>query len=113
MSLIQKRQEYVDLLSTSLAEAIDKLSKSDGVKRISLFGSYVRGKADLFTDLDILVIMDTPKPFLEREKEVYALLALPVDADILCYTPDEFERLKKTPFFQKVLAEEVVLYEKE
>ncbi len=44
MSLVQKRQEYVNLLSTSLAEAIDKLSKSDSVRQISLFGSYVRGK---------------------------------------------------------------------
>lgn len=113
MSLTEKREEYVNLLSTSLAEAIDKLSKSDSVQRISLFGSYVRRKADLFTDLDILIIMDTPKPFLERTKEVYTLLALPVDADILCYTPDEFEKLKKTPFFQQILAEEVILYEKE
>ncbi len=57
--------------------------------------------------------MDTPKPFLERVKEVYTLLALPVDADILCYTPDDFERSKKSPFFHKILAEEVILYEKE
>lgn len=112
MSLAKKREEYINLLSTSLAVAIDKLSKSDNVNRISLFGSYARSKADLFTDLDILIIMDTHKPFLERMKEVYALLALPVDADILCYTPQEFERLKKRPFFQKILAEEVILYEK-
>jgi len=113
MSLAEKREEYVNLLKTSLTQIIDKLSKSDNVKRISLFGSYTRGKADLFTDLDILIIMDTPKPFLERTKEVYALLALPVDADILCYTPEEFEGLKNTPFFQKILAEEIILYEKE
>lgn len=112
-SLTEKREKYVSLLSTSLAHAIDKLSKSDAVNRISLFGSYGRSKADLFTDLDILIIMDTHKPFLERTKEVYALLALPVDADILCYTPEEFGKLKKTPFFQKILAEEVILYEKE
>ena len=112
MSLAEKREEYANLLSTSLAQAIAKLSKCDIVKRVSLFGSYAEGKADLFTDLDILIIVDTDKPFLERMKEVYALLALPVDADILCYTSEEFDRLKEKPFFRKILAEEIMLYEK-
>ena len=52
------------------------------MNRLSLFGSYTTGKADLFTDLDILVIMDTDKPFIDRLKEIHSLLALPVDIDI-------------------------------
>jgi predicted nucleotidyltransferase len=109
--LAHKRREYRKLLHYSVGEIVAKLSHLN-VRRISLFGSYARGRIDLFTDLDVLVIMDTDKPFAERITEIYSLLALPVDADILCYTPREFERMKDTPFLKKALADEVVLYEK-
>ena len=107
----RKRREYQELLDYSAGEIVAKLSALN-VKRISLFGSYARGQSDLFTDLDVLVIMDTDKPFTERVGEIYSLLALPVDADILCYTPQEFGRMRETPFLKKALADEVVLYEK-
>lgn len=110
-TLSRKRQEYGRLLQRSLKEIVAKLSHLN-VERISLFGSYATGRIDLFTDLDILVIMDTDKPFLERTKEIYSLLALPVDADILCYTPEEFDRMRQSSFFTKILAGEVLLYEK-
>lgn len=110
--LARKRREYRKLLEYSAGQIVAKLSDLN-VEKISLFGSYARGKSDLFTDLDVLVVMDTDKPFTERTTEMYSLLALPVDADILCYTPQEFRRMKETPFLRKALADEVVLYEKE
>jgi len=84
----------------------------DQVERVGLFGSYARGRADLFTDLDVLVVMRTEEPFVERVKMLYGLLALPVDLDLVCYTPQEFEDLKDRPFLKRILEEEVVLYEK-
>jgi len=54
--------------------------------------------------------MKSDKPFLERLGEIYSLLALPVDVDILCYTPEEFEKIKDRGFFKKLIKEEVVLY---
>jgi len=110
--LARKRREYRKLLEYSAGQIVAKLSDLN-VEKISLFGSYARGKSDLFTDLDVLVVMDTDKPFTERTTEMYSLLALPVDADILCYTPQEFRRMKEAPFLKKALADEVVLYEKE
>ena len=109
--LTGKRREYQKLLHYSVGQIVAKLSDLN-IEKISLFGSYARGKTDLFTDLDVLVIIDTDKPFTERTTEMYSLLALPVDADILCYTPQEFRRMKETPFLKKALADEVVLYEK-
>lgn len=59
------------------------LKKLSGkVERISILGSYNKKKPDLFTDLDILIVMETK----------YPLLSLPVDTDILYYTPKEFEK---------------------
>jgi predicted nucleotidyltransferase len=83
--LKERREEYSELLEESLATIVDKLK--DRVKRISIFGSYAKGRRDLFTDLDVIIVMKTDKPFIQRLKEGYSLLALPVDADILCYTP--------------------------
>lgn len=106
----ERRKEYTELLKNSLEMLVKRLQGK--VERISIFGSYLRRKPDLFTDLDVLIIMRTEEPFLKRIKEVYSLLALPVDVDILCYTPEEFDKLKKRGFFKGIRGEEVVLYEK-
>lgn len=111
--IARSRAAYVSLLKESLGRAVDTLSAIDEVERVSLFGSYVRGDADLFTDLDILVVMKTDRGFVDRLTRLYSLLALPVDLDLLCYTPQEFEALKDRPFLKRILQEEVVLYEKD
>ncbi|MGC8719532.1 MAG: nucleotidyltransferase domain-containing protein [Thermodesulforhabdaceae bacterium] len=109
MNIDEERKKYAELLKESIEIVLKKLGGK--VEKISVFGSYSKRK-DLFTDLDILIIMETDKPFLERTKEIYSLLALPVDADILCYTPEEFEKLKSRPFFKEILKGALVLYEK-
>ena len=107
--LDKERKKHAELLKKSIETVSRELHGK--VEKISIFGSYPK-RSDLFTDLDILIIMRTEKPFLERMKEIYSLLALPVDADILCYTPEEFEELKERGFFKKLMEEEIVLYEK-
>ena len=111
IALAFKRQQHRELLRRSAGEIAARLAALD-IEKISLFGSYARGRADLFTDLDVLVILETDKPFIERAGELHSLLCLPVDADILCYTPQEFRRMRDTPFIKKILEDEVVLYEK-
>ena len=82
------------------------------VRRVSLFGSYARGRQDLFTDLDLLVIMETQAGVVERLQRLYSLLALPVDYDVVCYTPDEWEKIQYQPFWRHARNTEVVLYER-
>jgi len=112
-SLAETRTAYRKQLKASLDQIVAKLSALEGVERVSLFGSYARGRIDLLTDLDILVIMKTDKNFLERLGMLYGLLAVPVDMDLLCYTPDEWKAMRERSFFKRILQEEVVLYEKE
>lgn len=109
--LHEARKDYIAELDRSLRRAADVLSKRPEVKRISVFGSYARGRRDLLTDLDLLVVMDTAEPFVDRLKTVYGWLNLPVDVDVLCYTPDEFAAMKGSAFLRKALSEERVLYE--
>ena len=110
--LTQKRREYAILLKSSVNVIVNKLSGMEQVERISLFGSYARGKEDLFTDLDVLVIMRTDLDFVERLRFLYSKMAVPVDLDLLCYTPEEWESLKTRPFFRGALQAEKVVYEK-
>lgn len=87
--------------------------RSSGSKELSLFGSYARGRRGLFTDLDVLIVMETEEEFTARLKRVYSLLNLPVDCDVICYTPEEIKKLQAKGFLKRILKEEVALYAQE
>ncbi|HEX15813.1 MAG TPA: nucleotidyltransferase domain-containing protein [Deltaproteobacteria bacterium] len=112
MDFSAKREEYVERLKRAVERLREELSSMPEVERVVLFGSYARGRRDLLTDLDVLVVMDTELAPLERLRWLYRRLSLPVDLDLICLTPREFEERKATPFFKKVLREGEVIYEK-
>lgn len=59
-------------------------------RRIVLFGSHARGTANEDSDLDILVEMESKKPFLERTVEVASIFGLrDWSMDLLVITPEE------------------------
>ncbi|MEN8160830.1 MAG: nucleotidyltransferase domain-containing protein [Myxococcota bacterium] len=65
--------------------------RAAGAERAVVFGSWARGTADGYSDLDLAVVLRTELPPLERGgllKELVA--ALPVAVDLLVYTPEEF-----------------------
>jgi predicted nucleotidyltransferase len=111
-SLAEKREIYAKKLDEAKEQLVHALSQIPGVECVILFGSYSRGRKDLLTDLDVLVILRTSLGFLERLKFLYQSLTLPVDLDLICLTPEEFEAVKGKPFFKKILEEGIVLYEK-
>ncbi len=109
-----ERRRYRRALERAREEIPRRLAALPEVERVSLFGSFARGRRDLLTDLDLLVVMRTDLPFLARLARLHALLAdLGVDLDILCYTPEEFARMRTAPFLRRALRDEVVLYAKE
>jgi len=62
-----------------------------GAELAVAFGSYARGTADAFSDLDLVVVMPTDLPRFERHRALRRLLdALPVAVDLLVYTPAEY-----------------------
>lgn len=77
-------------------------------ERIYLFGSWARGEADDLSDLDLVVVADTMLPFFDRLKAAAALLPETIGAaDILVYTPDEFDSMRRNGnAFAELVAEE-------
>lgn len=90
---------------------LELLKQHAGVQRVILFGSLAHAAATARSDVDLIVIQDTSKPFMARLDEFYRLLVPRVAADILVYTPEEWETLSSTrPFLRRVNREGKVLY---
>ena len=84
-----------------------------GAERAVVFGSWARGTADAWSDLDLAVVVHTPLPPLERGGLLQGLLdALPVGVDLLVYTPEEFARGLEERYgvFDAIAREGVTLY---
>jgi len=110
MDIKSAEKEYKTLLETEL-ERITRELKQLGAEKIMLFGSYVSGHADLFTDLDIIAVLKSDLPFMKRIGFIYGEIVPRVATDILVYTPEEWQTVKEKPFFKKATAEGRVLYE--
>lgn len=103
--------DYGALLEQELTRIVAAL-KELGARKIILFGSYAQGRNDPFTDLDLIAVLDSNLPIVERTGEVYRRLAPRVAADILVYTPAEWESMAERPFVREVLRKGKILYEK-
>jgi predicted nucleotidyltransferase len=108
----QKREEYARALDSAMRDIIAQLSQIPEVEKVILFGSYAAGRRDLFTDLDLLVVIDSELDFVHRTAEMYAKIHTNVDMDLLVYTPEEFTKNQDSRFIRKVLETGQVVYEK-
>jgi predicted nucleotidyltransferase len=83
------------------------------VVRAGYFGSYARGHWGVGSDLDLIVIVErSDQPFPLRGA-AFDTLTLPVPADVLVYTEEEWEALGGRGGFGATLHREVIwLYER-
>ena len=82
-------------------------------QRVLLFGSVARGAAREMSDIDLMVIAESDLSFKERMRVLYEDLERHHDIDMLWYTPNELERMKRTSsFVRHALREAVTLYER-
>ena len=76
------------------------------VRRIGYFGSYARGDWGVGSDLDLIVIVeDSDRPF-ERRSTEFDATSLPVPADVLVYTKQEWKSLTAERGFHRTAARE-------
>lgn len=77
-------------------EITQKIVDRFNPRRIIAFGSYARGEQRQDSDLDLIIEMETDKPFYERGLGIAELFRSRRWAmDLLVYTPEEFASLKE------------------
>lgn len=78
-----------------------------------LFGSCARGTQTEHSDIDVIFVEETDKPFLKRLDPYFIPLADAVGGgvDVFVYTPEEFKKMKKKFFVKKALQEGVIIFE--
>ncbi len=100
--LIKELHEYIQILISEY-----------NPEKIILFGSLALGNINPTSDIDLVIIMDTEKSFLDRIKDILERLQPRVGADFLVYTPGEFSEMTKRSFFKKEIVEKGrVIYER-
>ncbi|MEW6409599.1 MAG: nucleotidyltransferase domain-containing protein [Nitrospirota bacterium] len=98
--------------------AVIEVAKTQGARFALIFGSFARGDYSKRSDLDVIFVEETRKRFIDRIGRYLDTLRdkeslKPFDIDVLVYTPEEFEKMKKdgNRFILWALREGKVLYE--
>ena len=112
VQILQKKAPYtLNQLATLAEEAL----RAAGCERAVAFGSYARGTADGYADLDLAIVIPTDRAPLERGdllRELYE--AVPVALDVLVFTPEEFRvgMERATSVFAAIADQGVTIYER-
>ena len=69
------------------------LSGQPEVVRVGYFGSYASGDHGVGSDLDLVVVLRSCAEPFERRAALIETAGIPVPADVMVYTREEFERV--------------------
>ncbi len=77
-------------------EAVPVIRRVFGATRIILLGSRVKARASEDSDIDVILVSASFEnvPFLKRMPMVLERVPFPKHVAYMCYTPEEFERIK-------------------
>src|SRR3989344_2460719 len=80
-----------------LTEFRKAVEQDISIDKLILFGSRAWGKAHRWSDFDLVVVSPNfrRKQFRDRGLNLYNHWHLDYPVDFLCYTPEEFKKLKK------------------
>ncbi len=83
-------------LMQGLKKFLQSLSKDINVEKIILFGSRARKDFDEQSDVDLIIVSEDfgRMNFFERVKKMYVYWEIDYPVDFICYTPEEFNKLK-------------------
>ena len=110
--ILQKKEERKAALMRSLELAVSRL-KAMGAIKIVLFGSLARDDVDIYSDLDLLVVMPSERTGKQWSRRIYEDVDLAVAHDLFVYSQSELEaQLKESSFLADVLEHGRVVYEK-
>lgn len=97
----------------SFLPALRSLLAAQDAHAAWIFGSYARGTARAGSDIDLIVVAPTDRPFVERFRDYLPAIAnVGIAVDLLVYTPEEFGRMREEgrPFLVDALVDAEQFY---
>jgi len=87
----------MDRKKFELINKLKEFKKQNKIEKMYFFGSRASGKPHKYSDVDLIVISKRfgGKGILARAPELYIKWNLDYPVEFLCYTPEEFNKLKK------------------
>lgn len=102
------------VIEEKIKEITDKIVREYQPEEIILFGSWAWGNPNEDSDIDLLVVMESNKPRIERQREIKNFIHLSdVPMDILVHTPRELEESinkNRNLFLEDIVHNGKVLY---
>ena len=83
--------------------------------RVILFGSLVHGKIHEWSDIDLVIVKETPRRFLDRMREIFLLARPRVSLNVVVYTPEEVAEMKRQKHYfwkDEIIGKGRVLYDR-
>jgi len=107
-------QEREKLLREELDRVLEIIKENYDPEKIILFGSLVTRRVHEGSDIDLLIVKETPKRPIERTLELGRLIRPRVGIDLFIYTPEEIGKLQREnfSFLRSILMSGEILYEK-
>lgn len=99
MSCLVKDKTLYDLTRFDRQKLIEKFRETlrGRVEAAYLFGSFAKGTVDSESDIDLILIQETDKPFTQRGMDFGDLFEIYPNLDLLVYTQAEFDRARLEP----------------
>ena len=96
-----------------IGELVRRIADQFHPQQVILFGSHARGNPGPESDVDLLVIMDTPVREVQQALTIRQAVNPLFGVDILVYTPERVQQRLAwgDSFLRTVLKEGIILYE--
>ncbi len=91
-----------------LKNVVRKLKSYPNLKSVVLYGSYARGEAGKESDIDLLIVLDVPKPIKELNKVLRIIRQIDKESKINIQLTNLKD--KNYSLYQNILREGIILY---
>jgi uncharacterized protein len=107
------RDERGRIPDAAISAVVDQIVAQFQPQRIILFGSYAHGQPRPESDVDLLVIMDTPLSEMQQAARICQAIEYHFGLDLLVRTPANLLRRQELgdPFVREILNKGLVVYE--
>jgi len=121
LNKLDERQKRISRFMSPPMEPIDEIIEASkpvfrkyGIRKVILFGSFARERQSRRSDVDLILIQETDKRYLDRFEGILSDLYKSIrgrDLEVFIYTPEEFENIAHRKFIQRAVREGKVIYE--